>query len=109
VPEDAAELAVLVEDPDAPGGTFVHWMMWGLDPARTSLAEGELPARGRNDFGRQGYGGPCPAGPAHRYVFTVLALAEPARPASGASADGLRGAVAGSLLATGTLTGHDGR
>jgi Raf kinase inhibitor-like YbhB/YbcL family protein len=113
VPEGTAELAVLVEDPDAPGGAFVHWVMWGLDPARTGLTEGEVPAgasQGRNDFGRPGYGGPCPpAGPAHRYSFTVLALAEPLRLAAGASADELRDAAADSLLATGALTGRYGR
>jgi hypothetical protein len=57
------QLAWLVEDPDAPGGTFIHWIMWRIDPGQSSLAEREVPAgavQGTNDFGRLGYGGPCP-------------------------------------------------
>jgi Raf kinase inhibitor-like YbhB/YbcL family protein len=72
VPEDAVELAVLCQDPDAPSGTFTHWVLAGLEPTATGLAEGERPAagvEGRNDFGEEGYSGPLPPaghGP-HRY------------------------------------------
>jgi hypothetical protein len=62
VPEEAAELAVLCEDPDAPPGTFTHWVLAGLQPTATGLAEGEHRAaavEGRNDFGEEGYSGPC--------------------------------------------------
>jgi hypothetical protein len=65
VPEEAAELAVLCEDPDAPSGTFIHWVLAGLQPTATGLAEGEHPAaavEGRNDFGEKGYSGPLPPG-----------------------------------------------
>ncbi len=63
VPPGTAELALLVEDPDAPGGTFVHWLAWGLDPAQPNLAEGQpAPIAGTNGFGSQGYRGPCPPG-----------------------------------------------
>jgi hypothetical protein len=65
VPEEAAELAVLCEDPDAPPGTFTHWVLAGLQPTATGLAEGEHPAaavEGRNDFGEEGYSGPLAAG-----------------------------------------------
>jgi Raf kinase inhibitor-like YbhB/YbcL family protein len=59
--EGMRSLALVVDDPDAPGGTFTHWLAWDVDPARSGLAEGEAPpAQGRNDFGRTGYGGPCP-------------------------------------------------
>lgn len=119
VPADAAELALLVEDPDAPGGTFTHWITWGIDPGQTRLSEGEVPAgavQGRNDFGRQGYGGPCPPpGRPHRYVFTVFALSEPLGrsgslvPDAGASAADLKRAMAGKVLASGQLTGRYGR
>jgi Raf kinase inhibitor-like YbhB/YbcL family protein len=72
VPQEAVELAVLCEDPDAPRGTFTHWVLAGLQPTVTGLAEGEHPAaavEGRNDFGEEGYSGPLPPvghGP-HRY------------------------------------------
>jgi Raf kinase inhibitor-like YbhB/YbcL family protein len=109
IPENTTELALLVEDPDAPGGTFTHWVMWGVNPARSNLGEGEVPAgavQGTNDFGRLGYGGPCPPpGPPHRYVFTVFALSEPLDLPTGASATDLKRAMAGKMLDSGQLTG----
>jgi Raf kinase inhibitor-like YbhB/YbcL family protein len=108
VPSDARELALLVEDPDAPGGTFVHWVAWGIDAAKSGLAEGETaPGSGTNDFGRPGYGGPCPPrGPAHRYVFSVFAVSDPLNLAAGASADDLRRALAGRVVADGRVAGR---
>jgi Raf kinase inhibitor-like YbhB/YbcL family protein len=110
-PSDAAELALLVEDPDAPRGTFVHWVAWGIDPARPELDSGtEPPGAGTNGFGRRSYGGPCPPrGKPHRYVFTVYALSAPAALPSGASAEALRRAIEGKVLAAASLTGHYGR
>jgi Raf kinase inhibitor-like YbhB/YbcL family protein len=109
IPENTAELALLVEDPDAPGGTFTHWLMWGINPGQSSLGEGEVPAggvQGTNDFGRLGYGGPCPPpGPPHRYVFTAFALSEPLDLPAGASAADLKRAMAGKVLDSGQLTG----
>ncbi|GAB1640588.1 YbhB/YbcL family Raf kinase inhibitor-like protein [Krasilnikovia sp. MM14-A1259] len=111
LPSGVRELALLVEDPDAPHGTFVHWVAWGIAPARAGLAEGEAPAgSGTNGFGRTGYGGPCPPhGPAHRYVFTVYALSRPAGARAGATAADLRAAMDGAVLAQGTLTGRYAR
>jgi Raf kinase inhibitor-like YbhB/YbcL family protein len=78
VPEDATELRISLTDPDAPRGTFTHWLVTGVDPATSKVEEGTVPVdgtEGRNDFGDTGYGGPCPpAGAPHRYVFTVEAL-----------------------------------
>ena len=110
VPEGTAELAVLCEDPDAPGGTFVHWVLAGLDPSTTGLAEGETPAgavEGPNDYGGTGYGGPRPpvGDEAHRYFFRVYAASEPLGLRPGASADDLRRALEGKELAQGTLVG----
>ena len=79
VPEGTAELRLTLTDPDAPGGTFTHWSVAGIDPSSSGVGEGSLPAGGteqRNDFGSAAYGGPCPPrgrGP-HRYVFTIDAL-----------------------------------
>ncbi|GAB1691942.1 YbhB/YbcL family Raf kinase inhibitor-like protein [Krasilnikovia sp. M28-CT-15] len=111
LPSGVRELALLVEDPDAPHGTFVHWVAWGIDPARAGLAEGERPpGSGTNGFGHTGYGGPCPPrGPAHSYVFTVYALSRPAGARAGASAADLRTAIDGAVLAKGTLTGRYAR
>lgn len=84
IPEEAASLALIMSDPDAPGGTFTHWVVYNIPPMPVSLPEGEslralFPEdviEGRNDFGRQGYGGPCPprGGGSHRYFFRLLAL-----------------------------------
>jgi Raf kinase inhibitor-like YbhB/YbcL family protein len=78
VPEDATKLRISLTDPDAPRGTFTHWLVTGVDPATSKVEEGTVPVdgtEGRNDFGDTGYGGPCPpAGAPHRYVFTVEAL-----------------------------------
>lgn len=109
VPESAAELALLCEDPDAPQGTFVHWVLSGIPPSVTGIAEGVgTPGQavpGVNDFGELGWGGPAPPpgdGP-HRYVFTLFAASEPLELKPGATARDLRDALAGNELARGEL------
>jgi hypothetical protein len=79
LPEAAAELRLSVMDPDAPGGTFTHWLVTGIDPTAAEVAEGAVPQGGSeqpNSFGEARYGGPCPppGRGAHRYVFTIEAL-----------------------------------
>jgi Raf kinase inhibitor-like YbhB/YbcL family protein len=110
VPDGAAELAVLCEDPDAPGRPFVHWVLSGLDPSLGGLAEGEVPpgaVEGVNDFGRTGYGGPGPpvGDPPHRYFFRIYAASEPLGLSSGATAEDLRRALERRQLARGTIVG----
>lgn len=112
VPAETAELAVLMEDPDAAGGTFVHWVAAGIDPADGELAEGqEAPVEGTNDFGSVGYRGPCPpeGDEPHRYVLTVLAVDRSLQLPPGASAQDLRAAVEGAELARGQLSGRYAR
>lgn len=112
VPPEAVELAVLVEDPDAPGGVFVHWVGAGIEPAAPGLAEGEAPpVAGANDFGSTGYRGPCPppGDDPHRYVITVFAADRALELAAGASADDLRAALDGATVAHGQLVGRYGR
>ena len=82
-PEGTQSFALIVDDPDAPGRTWVHWVLYDLPATERELPEGiahkgMLPSgarQGRNDFGKTGYGGPCPPpGPAHRYFFRLYAL-----------------------------------
>jgi Raf kinase inhibitor-like YbhB/YbcL family protein len=114
VPSDAAQLAVVVEDPDAPGGTFLHWVLWGLDAGQPGVDQGQVPPgawEARNDFGRIGWGGPCPpwGSDPHRYVFTLLALSQPLAVEARASADTVKRAAEGKVLAEGRLTARYGR
>jgi Raf kinase inhibitor-like YbhB/YbcL family protein len=104
-PPGTQELAIELLDPDAPGGTFTHWLVYGLPPGITSLAA--VPAgaaEGVNGFGRRGYGGPCPPrGPAHHYHFLVLALDTRLGLAAGAARSDLESRVSGHVLAKGEL------
>lgn len=114
VPAGTIELALLVQDPDAPSGTFTHWVVARLAPDLEALEEGQLPdgaVEGSNDFGEEGYGGPQPppGDPPHRYIFTLLALGEESGLAGGASAQDLHDAVQGKELAQGRLVGRYGR
>jgi Raf kinase inhibitor-like YbhB/YbcL family protein len=108
-PQGSAELVLVMRDPDAPGGSFVHWAVAGLDPRVTSLGgSAALPpgaVGGRNDFGVVGYKGPCPprGDKPHRYTLTLYALPRRSPAASGFTvrADTLAAAVgAGSLRGT---------
>jgi hypothetical protein len=106
-PAGTVAFALLVEDPDARG--FVHWVVAEIGGDAAGLPEGVPaagpPAQGRNDFGRIGWGGPCPPSGTHRYVFTLYALAKvPTLPSRPTAAD-VRRAIAGSILAEGRLTG----
>jgi Raf kinase inhibitor-like YbhB/YbcL family protein len=80
IPGDATELRLIMHDPDAPGGDFIHWQLSGLSPRSNGLAAGQAPAMGNagtNSFGTTGYRGPCPprGSPPHHYVITLTALA----------------------------------
>jgi Raf kinase inhibitor-like YbhB/YbcL family protein len=111
VPAKTGSLALLVEDPDAPDGTFVHWTLFMVAPGTTGLREGEVPAgarEGENSSGDRGYAGPCPPegdGP-HRYVFTLYALRPAPEPDAGASPEQVRDAIADRAIARGRLTGR---
>ena len=99
-------LALIMDDPDAPRGTFVHWVLYDLPPATCNLAEGLAKDRqlangarhGRNDFGRIGYGGPCPPkGAPHRYVLKLYALDAKVNLKAGASGSALERAMKGHI------------
>jgi Raf kinase inhibitor-like YbhB/YbcL family protein len=112
LPENAASLALICEDPDAPRGTFIHWVIWNLPADAGDLPEGipttaTLPSgakQGRNDFGSTGYRGPCPpAGPPHRYYFRLFALDARLRGLGNATAADLRRAMEGHILGAGAI------
>lgn len=114
VPGDAASLALILTDPDAPGGTFVHWTMFGIDPGIDSLAPGELPegaSEGRNSFGDTGYGGPCPpeGDSPHRYEITLYALKRQLPLGKGAAPKQVLAAIEKAAIARGRLSAKYGR
>ncbi|MBI5388772.1 YbhB/YbcL family Raf kinase inhibitor-like protein [Candidatus Woesearchaeota archaeon] len=107
LPTGTKSLVLIVDDPDAPGGNWDHWVVWNIPPT-TTLEEDEVPegaVEGINDFGKHTYGGPCPPKGTHRYFFklfaldTILALPE----ASGKQE--VLAAMQGHILADATLVG----
>ena len=76
IPSGAKTLALVVDDPDAPSGLFTHWIVWNISPQTNAIAEGSAPkgVQGTSDFGKSGYGGPCPPSGTHRYYFKIFAL-----------------------------------
>ena len=74
VPKETKSLALIVDDPDAPSGTWEHWNVWNIPPTKR-IEENSVPGvEGTNDFGKHAYGGPCPPSGTHRYFFKVYAL-----------------------------------
>jgi len=120
VPPGAKSLALICEDPDAPGGVFDHWVLYGLAATATSLPEGveqseRLPSgalQGRNSFRRIGYNGPCPPGGTHRYYFRLYALdatAEELGLKPGATKAALQKAMQGHVLEEAEFMGRYSR
>jgi Raf kinase inhibitor-like YbhB/YbcL family protein len=105
VPDGAAALALVASDPDAPGGTFIHWLLYGLPPVDGRLAEGRPPAGAReadNSGGKRGWYPPCPPSGTHRYVFAVYAMSGDIH---GRSTQDLLDEIGHRTIARGTLTG----
>ena len=112
VPVDAQSLAMIADDPDAPVGTFVHWVLYDLPPDVNSLSEGivGVGTEGVNSFGETGYGAPCPPkGSTHRYFFKLYALDKPLNLDSGATKDDVEQSMKGHILVQGELMGKYGR
>jgi Raf kinase inhibitor-like YbhB/YbcL family protein len=112
-PEGTKTFALICDDPDAPMGTWVHWVVYNIPGTITKLAE-NVPRvevlengtkQGKNDFKRTGYGGPCPPGGAHRYYFKVYALDEALEVDTGISKKELVACMEGHILAEGHLIG----
>lgn len=118
LPAGTQTLALIADDPDAPGGTFTHWVLFNLPAAVSNLGANvskvdELPngaRQGRNGFRKIGYGGPCPPpGKPHRYFFKLYALDQKLDLRAGASKEELEKAMAGHTLAKAEIVGKYGR
>ena len=111
VSKEAKSLAIIMDDPDAPMGTFTHWVVWNISPQKTQFAIGEKISfpQGKTSFGSKSYGGPCPPGGTHRYFFKIYALDVILNIKEGSSKADLERAMAGHVLAETSLMGKYSR
>ena len=108
VPEQARSLALVMEDPDAPTGLFVHWVVWDIPPETGEIREFTVPfgaTEGTNSWSEEVYGGPCPPSGMHRYFFRLYALDRKLKIPSGSTRSELETAMEGHILATTELMG----
>jgi Raf kinase inhibitor-like YbhB/YbcL family protein len=108
VPAGAKSLALIVDDPDAPIGMWVHWVAWNIDPATREIAEDAVPhtaVQGKNDWKRNSYGGPCPPSGVHRYFFKLYALDTKLNLGAGTTKKELENAMQGHILASAEMIG----
>jgi Raf kinase inhibitor-like YbhB/YbcL family protein len=112
LPLGTQSFALILDDPDAPGGTWVHWVVWNISPATKEIAENSLPPnalQGMNDFRQHAYGGPCPPIGTHRYFFKLYALDTKITLGTGAIKAALESAMQGHVLAKAELVGRYAR
>ena len=108
-PADTQSLALIVDDPDAPRGTWVHWVVWNIGPETREIAENSVPPDallGMNDFRQRAYGGPCPPTGTHRYFFKLYALDTKIVLEAAAIKAVLEAAMQGHVLAKAELVGR---
>jgi len=108
VPPKSKSLALIVDDPDAPRGTWVHWVVWNIGADTAEIPANSVPPgslQGTNDFGKQGYGGPCPPSGTHRYFFKMYALDTSLALTAGATKAQLEEAMKGHILGKAELIG----
>ena len=108
LPKAVKSLVLIVDDPDAPGRTWTHWLVWNIDPKATEIREASVPqnaVQGTSDFGSAQYGGPCPPSGTHRYYFKVYALGTTLSLPSSAKKATVEKAMAGHIIAKGSLMG----
>jgi len=114
IPKGTASLALICDDPDAPAGTWVHWVVYNIAPEDTCLSirnKDKKPTHlfGKNSWGRSDYGGPCPPSGEHRYYFRIYALKSMLDLKAGATKEQLLKAMEGRVLTTGELMGRYSR
>lgn len=107
VPESAKSLVLVMDDPDAPAGTWVHWTLWNMDPALKEITESSVPKgiEGVTSFGKSGYGGPCPHSGTHHYFFKLYALDTMLSIPESSDKEALEKAIEGHILAFAELIG----
>ena len=108
VPEGASSLVLIMDDPDAPMGTWDHWIRFNIPVSQTRVGEGEEPdgLSGNNSWGTRGYGGPCPPSGEHRYLFKLYAIDYLLDLPEGVGKDELMNALKGHVLESATLMGR---
>lgn len=105
IPFNAKSLVLIIEDPDAPAGIWLHWLAWNI-PVIHHIRENEVPGdQGLNDFGKKGYGGPCPPSGSHRYFFKIYALDDLLDVPEGSGKMNIEEAMHDHILAFGELVG----
>jgi Raf kinase inhibitor-like YbhB/YbcL family protein len=108
VPAGTASLALIMDDPDAPVGTWVHWVIWNIPAQTREIRENSVPSganQGKNGWGRNSYGGPCPPSGTHRYFFKLYALDAPLNLGAATGKSELEKAMHGHILGQGELMG----
>lgn len=108
LPKTAKSWALIVNDPDAPVGTWTHWTIWNIEPTVTQISENSSPAnaiQGITSFGKPGYGGPCPPSGTHRYFFKAFALDQKIDLPTSSTADNLTQAIKDHIVAQTELIG----
>ena len=105
IPANTKTLAIIVDDPDAPNGPFVHWVVWNMPPAETIPEKTVAGTMGKNGRGAKGYTGPCPPTGVHHYHFNVYALDTNLDLPEGAGKEELKNAMKGHILGSGELIG----
>ena len=111
VPKNAKSLALIMDDPDAPVGTFTHWVVWNISPQKSQFTKGEQVQfpQGSTDFGSIGYGGPCPPSGTHRYFFKLYALDSMLDLKDGTTKKDLEKAMTSHIIEQATLIGKYSR
>ena len=105
IPEETKSLVLIVDDPDAPMGTWVHWVVWNINPTE-EIEENSVPGiEGLNDFNKHSYGGPCPPSGTHRYFFKVYALDTKLDISPNSRKSNVERAMEGHMLAKGEVVG----
>jgi Raf kinase inhibitor-like YbhB/YbcL family protein len=108
IPADAKSLVLIVEDRDAPAGTWIHWTVWNIDPAATEIPENSVPfgaVEGVTDFGEPGYRGPCPPSGTHHYFFKLYALDTDLGLSASATVQDIEEAMDGHMIDSAELVG----
>lgn len=108
IPAEAKSLALVMDDPDAPTGTWVHWTLWDISPSIQGINEAGVPGgatEGKTSTGRAGYGGPCPPAGTHRYFFKLYALDAVLNLPASSGKEALEKAMEGHILSQAELVG----